>query len=196
MNCGAVERWLNEGMPGTGAATARAHAAHCPLCGPRLAAAERVEALLATAARGTPAAPAGFADRVLARVESDSARRASAPAGVRAAAAHTVPHPAHPLAWWIRAGADPAIPIAIAFASVFVGFAQAAGALARRPIASPLPALDWSAVSGALGDSPFAQTAVTLSVLGLVLLGSYALFQAVQRSVRASARRWYNRMHG
>jgi hypothetical protein len=194
MNCGAVERWLNEGMPGTGAATARAHAAHCPLCGPRLAAAERVEALLATAARGTPAAPAGFADRVLAWVEADSARRA--PAGARAAVARPVARPAHPLAWWIRAGADPAIPIAIAFASVFVGFAQAAGALARRPIASPLPTLDWSAVSGALGDSPFAQTAVTLSVLGLVLLGSYALFQAVQRSVRAPARRWYNRMHG
>jgi hypothetical protein len=188
MNCGAVEHWLNEGMPGRGAATARAHAARCPLCGPRLAAAERVEALLAAAARGTPPAPAGFADRVLARIEVDSARQA--PAGGRGAATHPVPRPAHPLAWWIRAGADPAIPIAIAFASVFLGSAQAAGMLARRPIASPLPTLDWSALPVALGGTPLTRTVVTLGVLALVALGSYALFQVTQRSMRAPARRW------
>lgn len=188
MNCGAVERWLNEGMPGPGADAMRAHAAGCPLCGPRVAATERVEALLAATAREAPPAPTGFADRVLARIEAEQPLRA--PADAAPAPDRKPARPAHPVAWWIRAGADPAIPLAIAFAMVFLGVAQAAMLLAGRAIAFPLPTLDWSAPRGALGGTPFTQAVVALCALALVLLASHRLFHATQRSVRLPGRRW------
>ena len=187
MNCAAVERWLNEGMPARGLATARAHAAGCPLCAPRLAAAVRAESILAETARGTPPAPAGFADRVLARIGAEAPLRPPAVART-APAAMRIPRGA---AWWIRAGADPAIAVAIAVATVFLGVTQVAVFLARRPIALPPPALDWSAAREALGGTPLAQAALAVSAVGLVLLATRrAYHHFAERSLGTIRRRW------
>lgn len=177
MTCGALERWLNEGMPEAGSAAARAHAAVCPLCGPRLHAAEQVEALLASPA---PGAPADFADGVLARIASEPALR-TVPA---------LPAPPPPrLPWWSWIGADPALPAALAAGSVLLGLIQAGFVLAELPLRVSLPAFDLDAIRTALDGSPLRAAMVTLALLPPVLLLSYALYQSIQGLVTPSIRR-------
>jgi hypothetical protein len=101
-HCDAFERWLDAGLPAAGAAEARAHAAACPRCAPALEAALEVERFLA---EETAHAPAGFTARVMERV---------AAAG-RAGALDFTPAP---LAWWLRAGAEPATALALALAAL------------------------------------------------------------------------------
>jgi len=174
VNCGSLERWLDEGMPGSGAAAARAHASGCPLCGPRLREAERLEALLSMPAA---AAPEGFADRVLARIAREREPRV-APAAV-------LPEPRR-LPWWSWVGADLALPITIAAASMFVGLMQAAFVLAARPIPFPNFAIAPGVIRAAMDGSPFRAAAVTLAALPPVLLLSYALYRSIQGFVRIS----------
>src|SRR5437667_12066350 len=72
-SCETFERWLDAGRPASAEPAARAHAANCARCAASLRAALAVEGLLAA---GLAPAPAGFAARVMERVEA--ARRAGA----------------------------------------------------------------------------------------------------------------------
>jgi hypothetical protein len=123
---------------------------------------------------------------VLARIEAERAPR---PVAAEPAPAPR-PRARHGLAWWIRAAADPAIPIAVAVATVLVGVTQAALLFARGPVALAMPALDWTVAHGALGGTPLTQAVVEACVLGLVLFASHRLFHLAQRSVDIRARRW------
>ena len=93
MNCDEFTRWLDEGLPGSNL-RAEAHAAECARCAGELAAARELERLLAD---GPPAPAANLTGRVMARV----------------AAEPRVPVMAEdPVAWWIRAAANPACGLA------------------------------------------------------------------------------------
>jgi len=174
VNCGALERWLDEGMPGPGARAALAHAASCPLCGPRVRDAERLEALLAAPG---PRAPAGFEDRVLARIAAEAPRR-SMPA--------RMPEAPSRLPWWSGLGADATLPLALAAASVLMGLAQTWLHLARLPIHLPLPTFDLRAALAALDATPLRTAAVAVALLPPLLLLSYALYRSADLVVRAS----------
>jgi hypothetical protein len=126
MECRTLERWLNDGMPEAGAADARTHAATCAACGALVRAAEAVERGLATARF---AAPSGFTERVMARVNAAIAER------------HTVPAPTgwrNAMPWWVRAAADPAVVAAMGVCALLLwrwDAIVAAGVLAFRSVA-------------------------------------------------------------
>jgi hypothetical protein len=107
VTCDGFERWLDDGMPDAGAASAHDHAVRCARCATALAAALEVEQFLATPP--TPA-PAGFADRVMARVEASAAVRASLMA----------PPSSPAFEWWVRAAAEPAVALALGLAGLLV----------------------------------------------------------------------------
>lgn len=99
MTCHEFERWLDDGMPRTAEAEALDHARSCPGCaGARAATLAIVSAL----AQPTAPAPAGFADRVLARIE------------------HPVlaPVPVSATPWWLRALTEPAGVLALLLIAV------------------------------------------------------------------------------
>ena len=89
MTCREFERWLDDGMPTAGAAAFLDHAKSCPACERSRAATLAFEAALA---RSATAAPVGFADRVLARIEHPMLAPILAPA----------------TPWWLRALTEPA----------------------------------------------------------------------------------------
>jgi hypothetical protein len=176
MSCGAFTHWLDEGMPEEGRASARAHAAGCAACRRALEAAERVEALLASPA---PAAPGGFADRVLARIAAEPRARPLA-----------APRPAaRRLPWWSWIGAEPALPVALAIGSVLLGLVRAVSVLVTVPIRIPLPAIDWSGVRGALSGPPLQVALVSASLLTPVIVLSLGLYFSIQGMVRSGSRR-------
>ena len=91
MICQAFDRWLDQGMPPGGEAAFLDHAASCPACARARAAAEALEGALT----GSPIrlqAPAGFADRVMSRIEHPVLAPMTAPA----------------TPWWLRALTEPA----------------------------------------------------------------------------------------
>jgi len=88
VTCHELERWLDEGMPPTSAAAFVDHAKTCPACGRAYAAALALEGALSL----PPAmAPAGFADRVLARIGHP----------------RLAPVPVSSTPWWLRALIEP-----------------------------------------------------------------------------------------
>jgi hypothetical protein len=89
-------RWLDRGRPEGRAPAALAHAAGCATCARRWAAEKTLDRLLAEA---LPLAPAGFSDRLMARLPE---RRA-----LPVLLGGETP-------WWLRAAADPAAVLALA----------------------------------------------------------------------------------
>jgi hypothetical protein len=175
MNCEAFTHWLDEGMPEEGRTSARAHAAGCAACRRALEAAGRMEALLAGPA---PAAPAGFADRVLARIAAEPGARP-----------HVVTRPAaRRLPWWSWIGAEPALPVALAIGSVLLGLVRAVSVLATLPIRVPLPAIDWSGVRGALSGPPLQVAVVSAALLTPVIVLSLGIYFSIQGMVRPGSR--------
>jgi len=113
MNCPELERWLDEGMPETGRAEALRHVESCAGCGELLAGAGAVEAMIrGEPAEGEPiAAPPGFTNAVLARIESE-------PKGARV---NAFPQ-REP--WWITWALDPVSVVAITTAVVVAVMAR------------------------------------------------------------------------
>jgi hypothetical protein len=138
VNCGAFERWLDDGGPGALSTAARAHAAACPHCGRALRAARTIEVLLA--APPTAEARGDFTGRVMARV--DGARRDAFAAWTPLAPAAGLP----PL--WMRLLAEPSVLLALALAAVVAlatgpGLAALGAALQQEramPALAPGPA--------------------------------------------------------
>src|SRR5262249_39230135 len=132
VNCLAFERLLDQGHPERLSAEALAHARECATCARSLARARSLEAALVAhlfAGAGGEAAPAGFADRVMARVERGEAR------GVRWL---TLPDA---MPWWTRAAAEPGVALAAAVAALLLwrGDRIVAGTRALWPALAAAP---------------------------------------------------------
>jgi len=118
MKCPELERWLDEGMPEAGRADALRHGESCAGCAELLAAAAAVEAML----RDDPvaiepvAAPPGFTNAVLARIEH--AGRSPSRSGAWVGA----PRQREP--WWITWALDPVSVVAITAAVVVAAIAR------------------------------------------------------------------------
>ncbi len=163
MNCRTFEAWLDEGMPATGGGEAARHAGACANCAAALEAARAIEGLLAI---GAARAPAGFSDRVMARV----AAPARALGGAIPEAAFATPAlseaafatPALP--WWVRAAAEPACALALALAGLLIWAGDALLASARA-VATAL----GSAIAGALLEMSAGSTLLASETLRLGL---------------------------
>jgi hypothetical protein len=114
MNCRLFGDWLDAGCPERDAADARRHARECDPCAAALGVALELEAAMIAA----PAAPAGFTDRVMARVAETPQMSRSA----FSAAAPVLPVLAPALPWWVRAAMEPAVLLAAVLAAVLVGW--------------------------------------------------------------------------
>jgi len=165
-SCETFERWLDAGRPAAAEPAARAHAAGCARCATALRAALEVEGLLAA---GLAPAPAGFAARVMERVEA--ARRAgAAPAGY---APHAAPIAPPAFDWWVRAAADPAAALALVLAALVAWRGEAMVALVARGLerlsAQPLFATS-AAAGGALARAAGSLSLTAPGPIGLVVL--------------------------
>ena len=101
--CRRLRDWLDSGMPPDETAAALRHTAECAECAARIAAARELEAWL----EGEPAATApGFTAAVMARVAATRPQ--------------PVLLPRSPLAWWVRAIADPACALALVASALLV----------------------------------------------------------------------------
>jgi hypothetical protein len=178
MKCGELDRWLDDGMPGSGGPGAHAHAASCARCAAAMRAALEMDALLATTA--AVAAPDGFTGRVMARVASANEACARAPMLAPA-----------PLAWWIRAAAEPHSALAMLLAGLMLWKGEAiisittgltlrlAQALAA---ASPrMPAM------GAPFNQPDVLLGVSLAAAPALAWAAWVLYHWTERMVFAPA---------
>jgi anti-sigma factor RsiW len=176
VNCDALTRWLDDGMPERESDAARAHARGCPRCARSLAAAEAIEALLSSPAPAS--APATFTDRVMARVASASEARGHA----------TMPAPS-PFPWWARVAADPAAALAAALSAVVVWKADALIALATALAARIAQSLPAAATPVTRIPEVFRQSDVLLgtSIAALPILAwmSWAIYRWSERMVLA-----------
>lgn len=196
MDCLAFERLLDEGTPHRLSAPALAHARECARCERSLARARSLERALEREFTSEPApadaVPAGFTDRVLARVEKGEAR------GVRWLALPEA------LPWWVRAAADPAALLAFGVAALIVWRGEQLLLSARTWHVDPARAAAWladatrfsglDAVAGALaaallpaGGTPWAATGVVLGLVPVCVLLSIAGWRAGERLVLATA---------
>lgn len=110
MNCTAFDRWLDAGSPAATAAAARVHARDCERCAAALDASLELDVALGV----VPAAPAGFTDRVMARVAETPQAAAVIVAPLRVA-----PAP-EPFAWWVRAAMEPSMLLATTLAAMLM----------------------------------------------------------------------------
>jgi hypothetical protein len=186
-DCPGFERWLDDGgaaRPASGPAEARAAAAHAAACAP---CAERwtlerevMRVLAPSAPAAADRAPAGFADRVLARVATTSQVAAGA-----AVAPGLASFPA-PVPWWIRAAAQPACVLALVLAGVAVAVTpqlRLAGRVLPGWSADAVAALAGLLAHGTgpaaaiPGHGPWVGAAVTLALLPLIAVISVALYR-------------------
>ena len=191
MNCLAFERLLDEGAPDRLPAEALAHARTCEACARALARARSLERSLQAHFSETIAAPDGFADRVMTRVERGEAR------GVRwLALPSAVP-------WWTRAAMEPGVVLALATVALFTwrsdrwlaGARAAWDGLAAAPkwAHDALLAVGFGPLADMLSRSLASVSAASLSVqLGLalgvaplLLLASWLAWRAGERLVGA-----------
>ena len=195
MNCLAFERLLDEGAPDRLPAEALAHARECEACARSLARARSLEQALEAHFSEAPEVPAGFADRVMARVERGEAR------GVRWLALPSA------LPWWTRAALEPGVVLALATVALFVwrgdrwlaGAHAAWNALAAAPKWAhdgllavgfgPLADL-LSRALASVGASPIAvQVGVALGVAPLLASVAWLAWRAGERLVAAAGAR-------
>jgi hypothetical protein len=180
------DRWLDDGMPDSGAKDAHAHAGSCARCSASLAAAREIEAMLEHSAS---VAPAGFTDRVMSRVAATSARGGAA--SVRALETQLV---AGAMPWWVRAASDPAVVLSAAIAALvawrgdqlwrLAGVAAGAVSLAWRGVPGVASRLfaGWSVPAAAptLAD-PVVQLGMMLALAALLAVASIPLYRWCER---------------
>lgn len=180
-DCTAFERWLDDGLPGSGAAPARAHASTCARCASLL----ELEETLATPLRTQ--APADFSDKVMGRIHAAPRR-----------AVRLVPS-AFPTPMWVRAFMDPLVALVVT-AIVLTWFGRGAlldigASVAARWASAQWPAFTWPAVqipgAAAVGSlsqwlasmsaRPTLLAGILVAIAPAVLLGSWQLFRWTDR---------------
>src|SRR5205814_3319291 len=152
MTCDAFERWLEDDRPEADRADALLHTRECRRCAAALRAVEAIESTLAA----PPAAPGGFADRVMVRVAVTPQRRPFVPALDAFPLAPALP-------WWVRAAFEPACVLATVVVAVLLWQGTVLSALVAA-LAQQLVA--WLSVSPALTVPMWVQP-MTLAGAGL-----------------------------
>jgi hypothetical protein len=174
MNCADLGRWLDAGSPAEAHLEAMAHARICAHCAAALRAMDEIEETLAAA----PApAPAGFADRVMARVAATP--RARMPVFELLPFLQTFP-------WWVRVMREPASVLALLLASVLVArgdrlFALATGGAAQLAawLARTFPGTGVVSPAGGTVDpwfQPVVLSSLAMAAAPLLLMGSRLLY--------------------
>jgi hypothetical protein len=180
VNCDEVDRWLDEGGAEIGRAAVLLHARSCRRCARSLAAADALESTLSTA---PPAAPPGFADRVMARIAASPRVRARVPV------MDLLPF-LQPFPWWVRLALEPATLLAALLACVLAVRGDALLALARGGAVQLAVWLAQSAPPTLLPPGPAGPanslvamllqptvlTCLVLAAAPLIFMGSRALF--------------------
>ncbi len=170
MNCERFDRWLDDGRPAADDAAAR-HARGCDRCAAALGAALELEASLAS----TAAAPAGFTDRVMARVARTPQ---AAPAALRPRHA-VAPLVAPAMPWWVRAATQPPALMAVVLAALLAGWSGALFDAARAGASLLAGALARDAFAGGgfvLFDDPRLATAVAVALAPSLVWTSVQLY--------------------
>lgn len=157
MNCERFERWLDSGTPDSDAAAARMHARDCESCAAALEAWLELDVALDVVA----AAPAGFTDRVMARV-AESPQPLAGAARLPVAASL----PPSPFPWWVSAMMQPAAVLAAVAAALLAGFGE--------PMLRGVFAAQGWAAQALAGHAPAALDPVAARVVALALLPSVA----------------------
>ena len=170
MNCLDFDRLLDQGEPSRLGPESLAHAEGCPRCARALASARGLErALDAHFAGADVLAPAGFADRVMARVAAASAVASRTPWCLAE----------DPLPWWTRLAAEPAVALAVALASLLLwrgdALLRAAAALPVGVRSVSNAALSHVTDAGLLASVTHAIVAPTVGSWAVTLAVSLAL---------------------
>jgi anti-sigma factor RsiW len=170
-DCARFTRWLDDGMPAGGSAANEAHAAGCAGCAAALAGARALDRALE---RALAAAPDGFADRVMERVER--ARRVPLTAWIEP----------DMLPWWVRAAAEPAVVLATMLAALvlwqyplLVRVATAAWRLLSGPAVSGflrLPGLPAELPGLAMLTDPYVLVGLALAGLPIAWWAGLAVY--------------------
>jgi len=176
MNCRELERWLDDGGAPERYVEAMAHARICAHCSAALGGLDELEELLA---QPLAVLPAGFTERLMARVAETPQVPARIPVMELLPFFQTVP-------WWVRVVVEPASLLALLLASALVWrgdtlFALASGGAATlaswlgQALAAPLPSLDPGAV-GAVLVHPYVPAALAIGLAPLVFMASRAIY--------------------
>jgi hypothetical protein len=191
VNCLEFERLLDAGAPERLPAEALAHATTCASCARSVARARSLERALEAHFAADVAAPAGFVDRVMARVERGEAR------GVRWL---TLPSA---LPWWTRVPTEPGVVLALSTVALFVWRGnswQAAARVVWDALALvPERTAAWLATTGLAPvadafarafalpatSSPMVQLGVALGIAPLLVYASWLAWRAGERLVTA-----------
>lgn len=182
--CDELNRWLDEGMPESGAAAARAHAAAYPRCGKTHAAFEAIDRAFTLAPPPLPNG-AAFTARVMERVAAE------APFEVPLGEPKRVP-------WWLALPSEPSFAVAATAAVVLIVTPLAVRFDASRSVALPASvalqtfgSMIGSTLAGWFGTAAPAETLTPLSRLAILLAFAPLLvwaglwmFGAVERLVR------------
>ena len=159
IDCKSFERWLDEGADPAFESMMRGHATACARCGAALAAMAEVDAWLSAA----PAAPRGFADAVMARID------------------HPAPAPqpvvAEDMPWWVAILQQPAVVLAAVVAALVLwradvlvaATAAAAAWLTGTAESFGGSALGWTTALGSHAPAATGGGAHPLVTLGLAL---------------------------
>jgi len=181
VNCASFTRWLDAGRPQGDAAAAHAHAASCARCTDALQATRELERMLA---RPAAIAPAGFADRVMARI--------TAPEKAGSVMRRRIVWAPPGLPWWISAAAHPGTLLAFAVAALSL---WARGAI--WSFTTAIAAASWSPrlPSPEILQHPEIAVGIGLAFLPLAMLFARALFHAAEHWMGTGALTGRPRLH-
>lgn len=188
MNCRAVERWLDRGMPENAREVAMRHVAVCGACFEAFEAATSLETALRAAAADTRALPAGsaasvapdFVSNVMARVAAaDSLARVARPDRGRANI-------------WVELVTDPLSVIAITAAFV-VALWSAWHPNWFYEVGMNLAGRWWSVAAlpprSPIELDPFVWAGLAVAASPFVVWGSWALYRRIERALLLLAAR-------
>jgi hypothetical protein len=185
IDCAEFERRLDAGEDPAHDPALLAHANSCAACAAAWAAMAEIDAWLAAPVTAAPAAPAGFTDAVMARIEHPAA----------------APEPATPedLPWWIAIFQQPTVALAavlaafviwqggllVAAAGAAAGWLVTSGTAVANSVSARLAALPGlpAAPPALLAEHPIVTIGLALGLAPLVALASIALSGWVTRWV-------------
>jgi hypothetical protein len=200
MTCGSFERWLDQGMPQPITEGMREHARSCQRCARKYASATELHLALDTAFGRSGESPSAFISSfppITLREDQFTERVMSRIEGVEKARSSVATMPLLvPVAWWIRAAAEPASALAMVVAGLLAWQRDAllsAGRVAVSRVSeiavtrldswSVPPWIDPAAVSGLE-----VQIGLAAAFLPLLFMACNALFRWSERTVRVPTR--------